>query len=101
VRVLSEGLHATREALQIDELPEEQTELVRLWQDLRHAADGDGPPLNAEVLVSLDRRLADVAAVNGSSPAFVVQDEKVVVVLNSFSLAGPVYGSSSLSRPSR
>lgn len=55
----------TREALHhlVDELPEEQTELARLWlEDLRHAADEDGPPLDAEALASLDRGLADVAA---------------------------------------
>ena len=54
----------TREALHhlVDELPEEQTELVRLWlEDLRHAADEDGPPLDADALASLDRGLADVA----------------------------------------
>jgi len=37
----------TREALHhlVDELPEEQTELASLWlEDLRHAADLDGPP---------------------------------------------------------
>jgi hypothetical protein len=44
----------------VDELPEEQTELARLLlEDLRHAADEDRPPLDAE---SLDRGLADVAA---------------------------------------
>jgi len=31
-------------------------------QDLRDAADDDGPPLDAEALASLDRGLADVAA---------------------------------------
>ena len=54
-----------REALHhlVDELPEEQTEIARLWlEDLRHAADEDGPPLDAEVLVSIDRGVADVAA---------------------------------------
>jgi hypothetical protein len=55
----------TREALHhlVDELPEEQTELALLWlEDLRDAADEDGPQLDAEVLASLDRGLADVAA---------------------------------------
>jgi len=55
----------TREALHhlVDELPEEQAELARVWlEDLRHAADEDGPPLDAEALASLDRGLADVAA---------------------------------------
>ncbi len=54
-----------REALHhlVDELPEEQTELARLWlEDLRHAAGEDGPPLDAEELASLHRGLADVAA---------------------------------------
>ena len=54
-----------REALHhlVDELPEEQTEIARLWlEDLRHAADQDGPPLDADVLASLDRGVADVAA---------------------------------------
>ncbi len=55
----------TREALHhlIDELPEGQAELARVWlEDLRHAADEDGPPLDSEALASLDRGLADVAA---------------------------------------
>jgi hypothetical protein len=54
-----------REALHhlVDELPEEQTELARLsLEDLRHAADEDGPPLDAEALASLDRGITDVAA---------------------------------------
>src|SRR5437868_1014082 len=54
-----------REALHhlIDELPDEQTELARLWlEDLRNAVDENGPPLDAEALASLDRGLADVAA---------------------------------------
>ncbi len=54
-----------REALHhlVDELPEEQTELARLWlEDLRNAADEDGPPLDAEALASLDRGITDVAA---------------------------------------
>ena len=55
----------TREALHhlVDELPEGQAELARVWlQDLRHAADEDGPPLDSEALASLDRGLADVAS---------------------------------------
>ena len=55
----------TREALHhlVDELPEGQAELAYAWlQDLRDAADEDGPPLDAEALDSLDRGLADVAA---------------------------------------
>jgi len=31
-------------------------------EDLRDAADSDGPPLDDEALVSLDRGLADIAA---------------------------------------
>jgi hypothetical protein len=47
----------------VDELPDDQTVLARvLLQDLRDAADVDGPPLDAETLASLDRGLADVAA---------------------------------------
>jgi NADH:ubiquinone oxidoreductase subunit len=55
----------TREELHhlVDELPEEQAELAREWlQDLRDAADHDGPPLDDESLASLDRGLADLAA---------------------------------------
>jgi hypothetical protein len=54
-----------REALHqlVDELPEEQAELAHAWlQDLRDAADEDGPPLGPEALASLDRGLADVTA---------------------------------------
>ncbi len=55
----------TREALHrlVDELPDDRAELARaLLQDLRDAADEDGPPLDPEALASLDRGLADVAA---------------------------------------
>jgi hypothetical protein len=55
----------TREALHqlVDQLPEAQAELAQVWlQDLRDAADDDGPPLDAEALASLDRGLADLAA---------------------------------------
>jgi len=55
----------TREALHhlVDELPEEQAELARVWlEDLREAADENGPQLDAETLASIDRGLADVAA---------------------------------------
>ena len=55
----------TREALHrlVDELPEDQAELAHTWiQDLRDAADADGPPLDPESLASLDRGLADLAA---------------------------------------
>jgi hypothetical protein len=54
----------TREALHhlVDQLPEEQVDLARHWlEDLRDAADDDGPPLDAAALESLDRGLADVA----------------------------------------
>lgn len=54
----------TKETLHhlVDELPEDQTELARvLPEDLRDAADVDGPPLDAETLASLDRGLADIA----------------------------------------
>ena len=46
----------TREALHqlVDELLEEQAELARVWhQDLRDAADDDGPPLDQEALAKL------------------------------------------------
>lgn len=47
----------------VDELPDEQAELARQWlEDLRHAADEEGPPLDAETLASLDRGLADISA---------------------------------------
>ena len=47
----------------VDELPEDQVELARHWlEDLRHAPDDDGPPLEAETLASLDRGLADISA---------------------------------------
>ena len=54
----------TREALHqlVDDLPEDQAELARVWlEDLHHAADEDGPPLDPETLASLDRGIADVA----------------------------------------
>jgi hypothetical protein len=54
-----------REALHrlVDEFPEEQAELARIWlEDLRGAADTNGPPLDAQTLASLDRGIADVAA---------------------------------------
>jgi hypothetical protein len=55
----------TRDALHqlVDQLPDAQAELARAWlQDLRAAADEDGPPLEPEALASLDRGLADLAA---------------------------------------
>lgn len=54
----------TREALHnlVDQLPEDQVDLARHWlEDLRDAADDDGPALDAAALESLDRGLADVA----------------------------------------
>jgi hypothetical protein len=54
-----------REALHqlVDQLPDEQAELARVWlEDLSGAADPDGPPLDAATLASLDRGLADVSA---------------------------------------
>ena len=44
----------------IDRLPDEQAR--DLLEDLRDAADVDGPPLDAEALASLDRGLADIAS---------------------------------------
>ena len=55
----------TREALHqlVDQLPEDQAELAHArLQDLRDAADEDGPPLDPEALASLDRGFADVVA---------------------------------------
>ncbi len=55
----------TKDALHllVDELAEDQAELARQWlEDLRHAADDDGPPLDPETLATLDRGLADIAA---------------------------------------
>jgi hypothetical protein len=49
---------STREALHrlVDDLPDAQAELARTWlEDLGHAADEDGPPLDAATLGSLDR----------------------------------------------
>lgn len=54
-----------REALHqlVDELPDDKAELARVWlEDLRNAADENGPPLDADALASIDRGLADVAA---------------------------------------
>jgi hypothetical protein len=53
-----------REALHriVDQLPDDQADLARMWlEDLRDAADADGPALDAATLASLDRGLADVA----------------------------------------
>ncbi len=54
----------SREALHqlVDQLQDEQAELARVWlEDLRDAADDDGPPLDAAALASLDRGLADIS----------------------------------------
>jgi hypothetical protein len=54
----------TRESLHhlVDQLPDDQAELARVWlEDLRNAADADGPPLDGATLASLDRGLADVS----------------------------------------
>lgn len=54
----------TREALHhlVDQLPEDQVDLARHWlEDLRGAADDDGPALDAATLASLDLGLADLA----------------------------------------
>lgn len=54
----------TRESLHhlVDQLPDDQAELARVWlEDLRDAADADGPPLDAATLASLDRGRADVS----------------------------------------
>lgn len=55
----------TREDLHhlVDEIPENHTELARaLLEDLRNAADTGASPLDEEMLASLDRGLADIAA---------------------------------------
>jgi hypothetical protein len=55
----------TKDALHtlVDELSEDQAELARfLLEDLQNAADSEGPPLDDESLVSLDRGLADIAS---------------------------------------
>ncbi len=44
----------------IDRLADEQAR--DLLEDLRDAADIDGPPLDQEALTSLDRGLADIAS---------------------------------------
>ena len=44
----------------IDRLADEQAR--DLLEDLRDAADVDGPPLDEEALASLDRGLADIAS---------------------------------------
>jgi hypothetical protein len=44
-------------------IPDEQADLAcSMLEDLRSAADADGPPLDAETLASLDRGLADISA---------------------------------------
>lgn len=54
----------TKETLHrlVNELPDDQAELARVWlEDLRDAPDADGPPLDAAALASLERGLADIA----------------------------------------
>jgi hypothetical protein len=54
----------TREALHqlVDQLAEDQVDLAKHWlEDLRDAADIDGPALDAVTLESLERGLADVS----------------------------------------
>jgi len=47
----------------VEEVPDEQADLAyALLEDLRNAADIDGPPLDAAALASLDRGLADISA---------------------------------------
>lgn len=46
----------TKDALRqlVDQLPDDQAELARVWlEDLRNAADAGGPPLDAAALASL------------------------------------------------
>jgi hypothetical protein len=52
---IKEELH-----LLIDRLDDEQAS--DLLEDLRDAADTDGPPLDEDTLASLDRGLPDIAA---------------------------------------
>jgi len=55
----------TRETLRqpVDDLPDDQAELARVWlEDLQCASDDDGPPPDPETLASLDRGIADVSA---------------------------------------
>lgn len=48
--------------LLVDQLPDDQADLARmLLEDLRDAADLDGPPLDPTTLASLDRGLGDIA----------------------------------------
>ncbi len=54
----------TRETLHrlVDQLPDDQAELARVWlEDLHDAPDAGGPPLDAAALASLDRGLAGIA----------------------------------------
>lgn len=54
----------TREALHslVDQLADDQVDYAMQWlEDLRDAADLDGPALDAASLASLDRGLADLA----------------------------------------
>ncbi len=54
-----------REALHqhMDQLPDEQVELARIWlEEVRGAADEDGLPLDEEAPAFLDRGIADAGA---------------------------------------
>jgi hypothetical protein len=54
----------TRESLHhlVDQLPENHVDLAHHWlEDLRDAADVDGPPLVAASLESMDRGLSGIA----------------------------------------
>ena len=65
VRLEGSATVTTRETLHqlVDDLADDQTELARvLLEDLRDAADRDGPPLDSVALASLDSGLADIAA---------------------------------------
>ncbi len=47
----------------VDTVPEDRNDLARLLlEDLRDAADREGPRLDPETLASLDQGLADIAA---------------------------------------
>jgi hypothetical protein len=62
----------------VDELPEEQAELARIWlEDLRGAADEDGLPIDAEALASLDRGIADAGAGRVKSLDFYERDRRL------------------------
>lgn len=54
----------TKETLHllVDQLPEDQNDLARVWlEDLRDASDVDGPPLDPATLAELDLAIAEAA----------------------------------------